>query len=631
MSSRFKDTRVLALSDATQASLISLVRHWQHQKDRYHSYYDKLIAIDRAYYTFNDKKKRSRSAVGDVSAEQRHLDFEIPLIVAQVDTTKADLTDIFLSNVPLFPVVTTPENAEAAEQVETLIEDHAQKGRWKRQFLKFFLDGAKYNFAGIELAWEGSFDLAVTDRVQQSALRPFVDTVGGVQRTLQYRNVVKAMDMYNLIWDRRIAPGDLGTRGEYIGYNELVTYPELMMELRILEAEGRLFNGDDAIRSKWAQATKPEWWRDRPTVSRYVTTTKTQDWFAWATNVGGVHTSAVRADVANTYLKTRIYVRIIPEDHRMDVPEGNLPQMWLLTLINMQVLVQCDPVITAFDHFPIYTGQFLEDNFDYQTKSLAEGLQIFQDVGSDLINTLLADSRRVVGDRLVYDPALITREAMANRDPAARIPMKNTAEALGKTVRDAVFPIPYENRNRTLGEFSETIGNSRLRSMLIAWTLQDLVLTPFKNQLKFNVLRFASDTQILSEKLERVVQIDPATIREAIVEFKLADGLVPRNQLANTDAYVALLNLFGTVPGLLERYDAVGLVSYLASLAGAKELDRFDRAANAALGTPVPGAPVPGAVGAPPGAAPGGAEVAGGGEGVGAPLAAVPPATGTGP
>ena len=671
MSERFKDSRVLPLSEKTQASLISMIRQWQHRKDSYHTFYTKLTAIDHSYYTYrssveldsqgtfrNVGKRRSRSRSGDASAELTHLDFEIPLIVAQTDTIKADLADIFLSGNPMFPVVSTPENAEAAEQVETLIQSHATKGRWIRQFLKFFLDCAKYNFGGVELAWEAAFDLSVTDRVQQSALRPFVDTVGGVQRSLQYLNRVKAMDMYNLIWDRRVAPGDLGTRGEYIGYNELISYPELMTDLRILEAEGRLINGDDALRSTWAQASKPEWWRDRPTVSRYITTTKTQDWFAWSQDTGGVHVTTVRSDIANTYMRTRIYVRIVPEDHGMNVPERDIPQMWLVTLINMQVIVQCDPVITAFDHFPIYMGQFLEDGFDYQTKSVAEGLQVFQDIGSDLVNTLLADSRRTVGDRLIYDPMLVTAEAMANRDPAARIPMKNVAEAMGKTVRDAVFPIPYENRNRanimndletvlgmgewytgvnefrqgmtrpgnrTLGEFNETIGNSKLRSLLIAWTLQDLVLTPFKNQLKFNVIRFATDEQLLSQTLERVIQIDPATIRQAIVEFRLADGLVPRSQLANTDAYVALLNMFGTVPGLLERYDAAGLVSYLASLAGAKDLDRFDLTkrqpqAGAGAGALAPVTPPGGAAGPAP-------EVAGGGEGPGASIRAVPSGT----
>lgn len=637
---RFKDTRVLRVSDRTQASIIDTVRQWQHRKDWYHTFYTKMEAIDRAYYRYRSHAASptqdgvdvpglnmdvNRSKAGDRSAELDSLDFEMPVLVAQIDTIKAYLTDVFLSGNPMFPVVTTPENTEAAEQMETLTQSHVERGRWIHHFLQFFLDCGKYNLGAIELEWLGLFDISVTDRIQQSALRPFADTVGGVQRSLQYQNRVRVLDMYNLIWDRRVAPSEVGTRGEYIGYNELVNYIDLMQRLKILEAEGRLINGDDALASIWADAAKPEFWRDRPIVSRYITTFKTQDWFAWAHHVGGVHTSSIRADVANTYMVTTMYLRMVPDDHHMKVPEGDLPQIWKVTIVNMQVIVQFDPVITAFDHFPIYLGSFLQDGFDYQTQSVGEGLQIVQDLASDLINTRLASSRRSVGDRLIYDPMLISADSIANRDPAARIPMKNSAQFMGKTPADAVFQIPYEDRNvanvmndmeiviglgewitglnqfrqgqtrpgnRTLGEFAETIGNSELRSMLIAWTMEDLVFAPLKEQLKFNILRFATDQEILSERLERVVQIDPATIRRSIVEFQLADGLTPKNKLANTDAYVAFLNLFSTVPQLAAQYDMGRLAAYLASLLGAIHIDRFRLDAP---GTGVPGAqpPVP--------------------------------------
>lgn len=631
----FKNTRVLKASPKTQEAILEAVRVWQERNDRWFNFNTKLEAIDRAYYTYKSDvensatgvtRRRSRSKAGDPSAVLDNLDFEIPALVSQIDTVKAYLTDVFLSGSPMFPVVSTPENAQAAEQVEALVQNHVERGRWKRHYLRFFLDCAKYNVGGIELEWAGMFDLSVSDKIQQSALRPFVDRVGGVQRSLQYLNQVRSIDIYNMVWDRRVAPAEVGVKGEYIGYNELVNYPDLVQRMRILEAENRLFNGDEALSKRWVQAAKPTYWRDRPKVSRYITTQKSSDWFAWTNDdVGGFHV-------------TTMYLRIVPEDYFMDVPEADLPQIWKVTLVNMEVIIQLDPVITAFDFFPIYIGGFVEDGFDYQTKAMGESLQVIQDLASDIMRTLLSDSRRSIADRLIYDPTLISKDSIANLDPAARIPMKNNSSFLGKGPQDAVWPIPYENRNvsnlmsnletvlslgewatgqnqfrqgqtrpgnRTLGEFSETMGNSELRSQLIAWTLEDMVIAPFKEQLKFNVLRFAEDDQILSKKLERVVRIDPAVIRSAIVEFKVADGLIPKNKLANTDAYVAFLNLFGTVPQLAQVFDMGGLVTYLASLLGAAHIDRFqiDPAQRAA---PAPGAEGQGENATPRGAGGGG-------------------------
>jgi hypothetical protein len=138
-----------------------------------------------------------------------------------------------------------------------------------------------------------------------------------------------------------------------------------------------------------------------------------------------------------------LYARIIPSDFDLYVPQDNTPQVWKFIIINNQVLLYAERCTNAHDFLPIVFGQPLEDGLDFQTKSFAQNVLPFQDLASAAMNASIASKRKLVMDRMFYDPSRI-READINSDnPSAKIPVRPAA--YGKPISEAVYPVPYRD------------------------------------------------------------------------------------------------------------------------------------------------------------------------------------------
>jgi len=589
----------MPFTQASHDKFISYAVNMAKRQANFKEFKDKLEVIDKAYYTYK--------AIDDTctDAERKELEkmIETPMVISHVDSTVAYLSDVFLSGYPIFGVITSKEESEAGEQMEALMASHSNIGKWKQELLRFLLDGAKYNFHGAEVTWSPYRTVTIATNSATVGDTPSIDT------SFEYINGIKGMDMYNLFWDYSAAPAKVSTEGDYIGYHENITriqLKELAEELEDLSGEyAGAINVKDALASTYPSE---EYFVERPEVAKYNPTKDSDnvDWFTWIGQ--DASTGNKNKDHKNKYLKSVMYVRAIPEDFGMIRPNGDKVQVLKLVIINMQHIIHISPVFTPNNSLPIYMGQPVEDGFGYQTKSLSEVILPWQDAASELLNARLASSRRAISDRAIYNPNYLRSRDVNSRDPAAKIPMTQTFRLDSLNAGQVYHQIPFDNSgtasllgdmqnlmqiadqstgmsasqqgiqtkgNRTLGEFQEISGNASDRTRNLALRVESQVMTSIKHQLKLNILMYAPKGKMLAPSSSKALEINPATLRKALIEFKLADGYTPKSKMVNPESFNMMLQAFTANPMILQDPMLFELYAYFGGLIGVPDMHQF--------------------------------------------------------
>lgn len=584
-------------------------------------FYGKMDKIDIAYARYKDKNtdtgSNGKDDRGNVGCGNLFDDDDIvpPIVVSQVDSYVAYLADVFLSGTPMFPVVSNPSNRMYAEQLETLMDDHALLGGYARQFLLFLRDAIKYNYAAIETDW---------DAISQFSVAGDFETGTGkkVNRVKKYFTTVRRLNPRNVLRDMSVDPGDIAEKGDYAGYVELLTKMKMKRLLNKLTDEGLVYNADKAILAMNTGTTaNTANYTPNPTISDYVTNTLGQgnnmNWEMWFNPTGS---TARTSSYGSNYELITLYGRILPSDFGITAPQRNIPQIWKFRIVNSNVLISAQRIISAYDYLPILFGQPLEDGMGYQTHSVAESSIAFQEGASTLYNIRFAAARRAVSDRALYVSEMISPADVNSRGPAPKIPVRLSVLS-NKTLDSAYKSIPFESRgletvmqdaqtivnfgkelsglnnprqgqfqkgNKSVMEWTDTMAGSDNRLRLPALLLEHQVFAPFKSIATLNIFQYGENAVLISQKTGEEVKIDIEVLRKQVLAFRVADGYNPKSKLASTDAITGILQLISTSPILQQSYGASlpAMVAHLAQLQGIRGLEEYDPAYKANLQQP---------------------------------------------
>lgn len=577
----------------------------------------KMEAIDVAYARYqasNCEDGESGLTSCNVFAED---DVVAPIVVSQVDSMVAYLAEIFLSGYPLFPVVSTPAKRKWAEQLETLLDDHAILGGYARQLLIFLRDGVKYNFCGIETDW--------TQIEQFSVTSDFTTDIGRqLKRDAKYYTAVKRLDPYNTIYDPTVLPGDVAREGDYAGYIEVKSHTKLKRLLNKLAKDQEAYNATEALQSSRGMlpAGTSLNYHIHPTVSDYITPRRPEDRVDWEKYITGKATSA-RMTAADNYEHVVIYGRIIPSELGIQGPQPNTPQIWKFQTIN-NILISAKRIVSAFDYLPILLGQPLEDGLGYQTQSVAESEIPIQEAATTLYNIRFAAARRAVSDRALYDPEMIRPGDINAAIPAPKIPVKCNP-LLQKGIESAYRQVPFDMRgtettiqdasvlvdfskqlhglnnaqqgqfqkgNKSVTEFSTIMGGSDSRLRMPALTLEHQIFIPLKSILTLNIFQYGADTIVVSQKTGEVLDIKIDELRKQVLSFRVADGYTPKSKLASTEMITQGLTVIMNSPALQQAYGTSlpSLFAHMMQLGGVRGLEEYAPEHQAqAVASPMPG------------------------------------------
>jgi len=564
-----------------------------------------MVNLDKLYQRETDEliEQRRAKAANRGGDSSRYQNIVVPVVKPQVETATAYQTSVFLSGVPLFGVVANPDFIDEALQLETVVDEQARLGGWKRELMMSFRDGYKYNYAPMEVSWEQQVSYVIETDIAANA------TQGIPKEVVWSGNKVKRFDPYNTIIDPTVAPSELYLKGEFGGHTEL------MGRMQLKQFIAALPNKQTRVTEAFETgSTRPIVSSDMENADYYIPTINSDqelqrlgpegiNWMQWA-SLSGAQTPI---DYKNAYHVTTLYARILPSEFTLKVPSANTPQVWKFIIINHSTVIYSERQTNAHNWLPILVGQPSEDGLDYQTKSLASDAEPFQQVASANMNSITASRRRSVTDRLLYDPSRVNQAQINNPNPSAKIPVKPAA--YGKDISDAVYQFPYREDqnamgmaqiqdllgmadmlngqnptrrgqfvkgNKTREEFSEITDNSVSRDVMSSILYEDQVFMPMKHIIKTNILQFQGPETLQSQEKGRSVSVDPVAMRKAVLQFRMSDGLVPSSKIISGENFAVALQAIGSSPSLTTGYNVAPMFSYLMKTKGA-DLSPFEK------------------------------------------------------
>jgi len=586
--------------------------------------FNKMEVIDQAYARYKAKKQEGADGVDgavvcDVFDKDR---VTPPIVVSQVDSAVAYLSEVFLSGSPLFPVVSTPKNKKWAEQLEVLMDDHARLGGYARQMLIFLRDAVKYNYSALHCSWEVMEQFEV--------LSDFTNERNAqgrkVKKNKSFLNEVERLDPYNVVRDPDVAPGDISKKGDYAGWIKSYSYIKCKRMLEKMAATDFGYNKDVILSTNYQQGpvgdTGAVAWRTPPQISDYVTA-KREGGTNWDAYIRGGDKNAARTSVGNGYNFFTFYARIVPTDFGMSVPQKGTPQIWKFTVVNNTHLAYAERIVSAYDCIPIFFGQPLEDGLGYQTQSIAEGEIPFQEAASTLFNIRFSAARRAVADRALFIADMIKPSDVNSKNPAAKIPVNISAMST-KTLDQAYKQIPFDMRgtettisdareivqfsqqlhglngprqgqfqkgNKSVTEWQDTMGSSDGRSRLPALTLEYQVFVPMREFMLLNIFQYGENVAVVSQRTGEQIDINVDELRKQVLAFRLADGFTPKSKLASTEAIQGGLQLISTSPILQQVYGQMlpAMFAHLMALQGVRGLEEYNPVQPSAQEGTMPG------------------------------------------
>lgn len=565
---------------------------------------------DRAYQRqLNTTAEHIKAVRANMSGDARKIqDMTVPIVMPQIESAVAYQAGVYLTSYPIFGVVSYPKNQTAALQFETALGDQSIKYGWARELIKVFRDGFKYNFGAAAVMWKKTpLKQIVTDTSISAA---------GMAKLNEYSyggNCITRIDPYNSFMDMTVSPADMHSEGEFYGWNQLISRVQLKRLLSVLDP-AKTTNATNAFESQFAGATTDAGsglYYHKPEINQYLNLGSTEyaadNWGAW---MGLTNSQNGKSPInyKEQYVLTHFLCRALPSDFGA---RGNTAKVYHAIIINWQHVVFAEELNTAHDLLPVAIMQPQEDGLGYQTQSMLDNALPFQDMSSSLWNISLESKRRLVFDRLIYNPRMIDKKDIDAVSSVSRIPLRNVAMAKDdNAIARAIYQIPYrednsagnlqmsemisqmadsatgqnkvdrgqfQKGNKTKTEFTETMANSNSRQQLSALIIEQQFMTPVKEIIKSNTLQNQAAGSYLNRDQRQEVAVDPVEMRKAILEFKLTDGSLPADKMMNTEMLTVFLQTAQAIPGITTEYDVLGMFLYFAKLRGAYWLEDFKR------------------------------------------------------
>ena len=551
--------------------------------DGFRSY---MMERDRHYARIQSKEEKAKA------------EYVIPLVLGQLNTAKAKLENTFTTNRPIFRVVSPPAMAKVAEQYDAIYEADATRYGWASELAVSFLDGLKYNLMAAEVTWE--VETISTQTNDPEAVRPEV-------MVLYQGNKVSRIGLYNALWDTSVRPRDVHVLGDYAGYYSLYTAQRLTNYLLGLGTKPSkmedvlTLNGNYPYKGCWFEPNlDPEAANISPTESAARFDESADD----------IRKSRSKTSGA-PYEALTLYMRAIPADFHLGkhphVTSPDAQSIFKVVVINGQHIVYCEQLQNKHNYLPIVFGQPLDEGLGYGSKSFTHNLEDLQQIATMFISAEIKSNRRMITDRGIYDPLLLDKRAINSPNPSAKIPIRTSA--FGRGINEAYLPIPYEDRalgtrvsqamsvlsfsteinglnkisggnfvkgNKTDSQFQESMASSEQRILSMAVNLEDSFMSAIKEITKQNILQYQPADEALSEEYQRTITIDPVELKKLNVTFRIADGLISADRLANTAALSTAIQYLST-PGnpLAGEYKVADMVVHLLSLQGIKHLSQY--------------------------------------------------------
>lgn len=532
---------------------------------------DRFLVIDKAVQLEEDVVNRKRT-------DGYSKDTRPPVVKPEIDTAHAFFVDLFASGDPMFKVIETNSNADGAKMMQAQVTSDELYFGYPRQVSMFLRDLVKYNLGALEVVW-----------AKEEIFQPMNDLTFAVDgddagSNLYDGNRIRRVDQYNMFWDSTVAPNDVSKRGMYVGYIDRVGVHELHDHIADLIAAGSVvMNITDEL---W-QSTPAEPNYYEPDISIPLGTTgHGQDWTSmfFPDDVTNSASGKKAVNYKAHYELTTMYMRIIPSMWGInEVQSKDRVQIWKFQIVNNMYVILAERQSNAHNNLPILLAQLDDEGVGTDNKSMAEFLLPYQNQATQMNDAWLGMVWKAVGDKGLYDSRRIAKRDIESSNPRAKIPVRPMAN--NSDIRAAYLPMSFDGNagslmmsaisqirgqateltgqnnaqkgqfqkgNKTMYEYQDVMSNSDSRKYVQAILLENVVFQPLKTIMKLNILQFA--TAGTKMNTGQPVDINPATMRQQVAEFRIADGLKNSERITKNGEALKYIQLMAPYAQMAPAY-----------------------------------------------------------------------------
>ena len=564
---------------------------------RRHPDWNKIDEKLTAYIPLSDQEKLVKQQ--DV---RKPVAVVIPYSYAMLETLLTYYVAAFL-DLPMFKYNGVgSEDVIGAALLERIISIHCNRFKVGLNLHTAMRDSLVYGFGAVSPVWEEKWGVS---------RKP--NNMGGIDKyddILYEGNKLINIDPYCYLPDPSVPIQDV-QRGEFVGYVERTNFMTLMTEEGMSNSDyfnvGYLKNVDG-----------------RSTILNVSNDSGRETKYGGASRDAMINLTSKPVDIIH------MYVTIIPSDEEWKIGNKKYPEKWLFSVAADNLVIRAQPMNLDHDMYPITIGSPDYDGYSLMPVSSMEIIYGLQEVVDFLITSHITNIRKAVNDMFVVDPFLINTADLEDPKPGKLIRMRRAA--WGRGVENAIKQLDVndvtrgniadagymmDTMQRSSGAVDSMMGIMRSggerRSATEARGTMSSALSRLAKSAKIMSMMFMYDIgymfakhtqQLMSkdmfvrtvgryqEELAKEYGADvnriPVNIQDILVDtdIEISDGSIQSGEFA--DVWTNIFQTMATQPWLGGQFDMVRVFKHIARLAGAKNLDDFEKKTGGLQGQVMP-------------------------------------------
>lgn len=511
----------------------------------------RLIRIDRdvAGWMKMAADDREREAEKNKTGSPQATMMNLPLAWVHLDDMMTYFAQTFAPNRGMFYHSATKDEKDDATQIVTKMNNDAIYSGYYREVLRGIFALLKYNQGGFHTNWE-------------SEQGPKLDRVNGKdQISLQTRwsgNKLKAVDMYNFLYDSSVEFGSIHKDAEFAGVAEVKSFFWLQKKA----AEGLFFNCKGLLGPSFEQSANCQYYRYPPTQAQFTAPGNDGQDTNWVSIL-----SESSAERTNGIELVTLYIHLNPVEFGL-VPMAekqtrNRYEVWRFTVANDSHIISADYQDNIHGFLPYCCGLLNDDSMESAQKSTAEILRPLQDFASFLMNVHITGTRSNIYGTTFYDPTMVDYGAIPAGEVNARVPIKS--QAYGKDLRSFIFKdqanldtsrtmqdlesvmaiidkfFPTQSLPSAIASIDRAVDSqvaavqqgSNRRQQKSARLIDDCVFRNVRFIMYYNVLQYQADEEELTDLYTgQTVKLNLGALKNSNLPFIIGQGLKTLDRMA---------------------------------------------------------------------------------------------------
>lgn len=554
----------------------------------------------QAYIALPEYERLLESTRATKKSPELPTQINVPFAWAQVNTIVTYLLHMFAGRKPIFTVGSNrAEQVNRAKNLEVLLQYNADVKRFARTLYFMLMDGETYGVCVVRSMW-------TTESKQRSVIIPprpeLVNLMGqlgggmpqGTRETQSYvsfeGNTCDNVDPFMFFPDPRVPMHEVNEKGEWVAW-------------RAFEARHSLLKAEQRGQLKWVK-NAAEAQRDMFSQSNE----SARGMRALGEPQAGAYNDYGRGIHANYQVDQGTFEA---SERDLGMGPSEVPKKWLITVLNGNQVVQCEPVETPHGKHPVVVVEPNSVGYAFGQLGTVDFVGPMQQLMSWFMTSHVENVRTAINNMLVVDPTKVEMQDLKRPGPGKIIRTKNAGFGLSDP-KSAVYQLPVTDVTR--GHMSDSQIFGRMAADLTGVSdnmrgLQDSgsrkTATEIRTSAESGASRLAAKGKIysfmgispmaemwsmnyqnyLTQEFEMSVLgaaaqgqssvlITPDSIQGDFT-FPIHDGTLPIDKIGLLDVWKEIFQAVLADPQLRQSHDVVSMFDWIAQLGGAQNISSF--------------------------------------------------------